>query len=192
MRRSNNEIARDDVLRHQTPRSPRSCRPSHPSSPITYIYKDTPPLPIHVAPSLTSILHSYRVNPTLSPMSFLGLYPGVASRLAGVVGFTFAFQSVFAAYSVPNKTDKFYDLAGSLGFISTTLLSLVGVLFYLSPLASLVLNHSTTPRFDRSSLALVSPSNRSISPRTTLGNSSSRHCTSSGRADSGRSSSKGS
>ncbi|KAK1920891.1 hypothetical protein DB88DRAFT_513628 [Papiliotrema laurentii] len=57
-------------------------------------------------------------------MSFLGLYPGVASRLAGVVGFTFAFQSVFAAYSVPNKTDKFYDLAGSLGFISTTLLSL--------------------------------------------------------------------
>ena len=38
---------------------------------------------------------------------------------------SFAFQTAFAAYSVPNKTDKFYDLAGSLGFISTTLVSLV-------------------------------------------------------------------
>jgi hypothetical protein len=37
----------------------------------------------------------------------------------------FAFQTAFAAYSVPNKTDRFYDLAGSLGFISTTLVSLV-------------------------------------------------------------------
>ena len=106
-------------------------------------------------------------------MSFLGLYPGVASRLAGVVGFTyvpfffpplssvteptffnpfksayqtsticcspkgerstdaysFAFQTAFAAYSVPNKTDRFYDLAGSLGFISTTLLSLVRIAY---------------------------------------------------------------
>ena len=38
---------------------------------------------------------------------------------------SFAFQTAFAAYSVPNKTDRFYDLAGSLGFISTTLVSLV-------------------------------------------------------------------
>jgi hypothetical protein len=38
---------------------------------------------------------------------------------------SFAFQTAFAAYSVPKQTDKFYDLAGSLGFISTTLLSLV-------------------------------------------------------------------
>jgi len=42
---------------------------------------------------------------------------------------SFAFQTAFAAYSVPNKTDKFYDLAGSLGFISTTLVSLVRAAF---------------------------------------------------------------
>jgi len=37
----------------------------------------------------------------------------------------FAVQAAFAAYSVPAQSDKFYDLAGSLGFISTTLVSLV-------------------------------------------------------------------
>ncbi|RSH94296.1 hypothetical protein EHS25_004099 [Saitozyma podzolica] len=36
----------------------------------------------------------------------------------------FAFQAAFAAYSVPAKTDRFYDFAGSLGFISSTILSL--------------------------------------------------------------------
>jgi len=54
---------------------------------------------------------------------FLGLHPSTASRLVHVVGFTFAVQAAFAAYAVPNKTEKYYDLAGSLGFISTTLLS---------------------------------------------------------------------
>jgi hypothetical protein len=37
----------------------------------------------------------------------------------------FAVQAAFAAYSIPAQSDKFYDLAGSLGFISTTLVSLV-------------------------------------------------------------------
>ncbi|WWC68877.1 uncharacterized protein I206_102813 [Kwoniella pini CBS 10737] len=57
-------------------------------------------------------------------MVFLGLHPAVTSRLAGVLGFTFAYQTAFALYSVPNKTEKFYDLAGSTGFITSTLLSL--------------------------------------------------------------------
>jgi len=39
----------------------------------------------------------------------------------------FAVQAAFAAYSVPAQSDKFYDLAGSLGFLSTTLVSLVRV-----------------------------------------------------------------
>jgi hypothetical protein len=43
--------------------------------------------------------------------------------------FRFAVQAAFAAYSVPAQSDKFYDLAGSLGFISTTLVSLVRPLF---------------------------------------------------------------
>lgn len=55
---------------------------------------------------------------------FLGLHAGTTSRLAGVIGFTYAFQTAFAAYAVPNQTEKYYDLAGSLGFISSTLLSL--------------------------------------------------------------------
>jgi hypothetical protein len=38
---------------------------------------------------------------------------------------SFAVQAAFAAYSVPAQSDKFYDLAGSLGFLSTTLVSLV-------------------------------------------------------------------
>ncbi|WRT65347.1 uncharacterized protein IL334_002290 [Kwoniella shivajii] len=57
-------------------------------------------------------------------MVFLGLHSAVTSRLAGVLGFTFAYQAAFALYSVPNKTEKFYDLAGSTGFITSTLLSL--------------------------------------------------------------------
>lgn len=93
-------------------------------------------------------------------MSFLGLHQQAASRLAGVIGFTYvwsvrvltfddghdcsvlgdrgsravdqklmrvsyAFQTAFAAFAVPAQSDRFYDLAGSLGFISSTLLSLV-------------------------------------------------------------------
>jgi hypothetical protein len=46
---------------------------------------------------------------------------------------SFAFQTAFAAYSVPNKTDRFYDLAGSLGFISTTLVSLVSLRHHACP-----------------------------------------------------------
>lgn len=57
-------------------------------------------------------------------MSFLGLHAQAASRLAGVIGFTYAFQTAFAAFAVPAQSDRFYDLAGSLGFISSTLLSL--------------------------------------------------------------------
>ncbi|WVR04173.1 hypothetical protein IAU60_001173 [Kwoniella sp. DSM 27419] len=57
-------------------------------------------------------------------MAFLGLHPAVTSRLAGVLGFTFAYQAAFAAYSVPKQTEKYYDLAGSTGFITSTLLSL--------------------------------------------------------------------
>ncbi|OCF58175.1 hypothetical protein L486_04205 [Kwoniella mangroviensis CBS 10435] len=57
-------------------------------------------------------------------MVFLGLHPAVTSRLAGVIGFTFAYQTAFALYSVPNKTEKLYDIAGSTGFITSTLLSL--------------------------------------------------------------------
>lgn len=56
-------------------------------------------------------------------ISTLGQTQG--GRVAGVVGFTFAVQAAFAAYSVPAQSDKFYDLAGSLGFISTTLVSLM-------------------------------------------------------------------
>jgi len=58
-------------------------------------------------------------------MSFLGLHTGMASRVAGIVGFTFAVQAAFATYSVPAKSDKLYDLAGSLGFLSTTVVSLL-------------------------------------------------------------------
>jgi hypothetical protein len=48
----------------------------------------------------------------------------------------FAVQAAFAAYSVPAQSDKFYDLAGSLGFISTTLVSLVCHLYSSSRLRS--------------------------------------------------------
>lgn len=58
-------------------------------------------------------------------MPFLGLHPSALSRLAGVVGFTYAFQTAFAAVAVPLQTEKFYDLAGGLGYISSTLVSLV-------------------------------------------------------------------
>ncbi|OCF42403.1 hypothetical protein I317_03778 [Kwoniella heveanensis CBS 569] len=57
-------------------------------------------------------------------MAFLGLHPAITSRLAGVIGFTFAYQAAFAIYSVPKQTEKLYDLAGSTGFITSTLLSL--------------------------------------------------------------------
>ncbi|EIW66172.1 hypothetical protein TREMEDRAFT_45849 [Tremella mesenterica DSM 1558] len=59
-----------------------------------------------------------------SGMSTLGLPPGAVSRLGGVVGFTYAFQSIFAAYAVPAQTEKFYDLVGALGHMSTIVLSL--------------------------------------------------------------------
>ncbi|CAD6571362.1 MAG: hypothetical protein TREMPRED_000272 [Tremellales sp. Tagirdzhanova-0007] len=67
-------------------------------------------------------------------VSFLGLHAGTTSRLAGVIGFTYAFQTAFAAYAVPNQTEKYYDLAGSLGFISSTILS-----FYSPSIRSLFL-----------------------------------------------------
>ncbi|WWD16864.1 hypothetical protein CI109_101296 [Kwoniella shandongensis] len=60
----------------------------------------------------------------MSFLSFLGLHPVVTSRLAGVIGFTYAYQALFASYAVPNKTEKYYDLAGSTGFITSTILSL--------------------------------------------------------------------
>ncbi|ORX36474.1 hypothetical protein BD324DRAFT_602249 [Kockovaella imperatae] len=56
-------------------------------------------------------------------MTFLGLHPGTVSRLGGVVGFAFGFQALFAAHAIPNKTEKYFDLAGSLGFITTALFS---------------------------------------------------------------------
>lgn len=59
-----------------------------------------------------------------SSMSFLGLHAGTASRLAGVVGFTYGLQAAFAAYAVPAQTEKFYDLAGAIGHISATALAL--------------------------------------------------------------------
>lgn len=57
-------------------------------------------------------------------MPFLGLHPSALSRLAGVVGFTYVFQSAFAAVAIPLQTEKFYDFAGGLGYISSTLVSL--------------------------------------------------------------------
>ncbi|KAK8861235.1 hypothetical protein IAR55_002054 [Kwoniella newhampshirensis] len=60
----------------------------------------------------------------MSFLSFLGLHPVVTSRLAGVIGFTYAYQALFAAYAVPAQTEKYYDLAGSTGFITSTVLSL--------------------------------------------------------------------
>ncbi|KAK4688178.1 hypothetical protein P7C73_g1939, partial [Tremellales sp. Uapishka_1] len=60
----------------------------------------------------------------MSFLSALGLHGQLGSRLAGVLGFTVAFQAAFAAYAVPTQTEKYYDLAGSLGFITTTALSM--------------------------------------------------------------------
>ncbi|KAL1746092.1 hypothetical protein HDZ31DRAFT_81493 [Schizophyllum fasciatum] len=48
----------------------------------------------------------------------------VFSRLLPSLTSAFALQTVFALYSVPQQTDIFYDLAGSLGFLSTTFVSL--------------------------------------------------------------------
>jgi hypothetical protein len=69
-----------------------------------------------------------------------GLYKETVSRLAGVIGFTYvpfpAFpssklilqcrylvQTAFAAVAVPLQTEKFYDIAGACGFLTSTILS---------------------------------------------------------------------
>lgn len=54
---------------------------------------------------------------------FSSLNGEVASRLGGIIGFTYLFQTAFAAVAVPLQTERFYDFAGSLGFISSTILS---------------------------------------------------------------------
>ncbi|KAI0261495.1 DUF1295-domain-containing protein [Gloeopeniophorella convolvens] len=46
------------------------------------------------------------------------------SRLLPVVSGAFGLQAVLAAIFVPQKTDKYFDLGGSLGFISTAFVSL--------------------------------------------------------------------
>jgi hypothetical protein len=79
--------------------------------------------------SRESSLHDHEV-PLSTSMTLSGLAPLVDTiYLAGVTlnaaDIRFAVQAAFAAYSVPAQSDKFYDLAGSLGFISTTLVSLV-------------------------------------------------------------------
>jgi hypothetical protein len=67
------------------------------------------------------------LNPELNPVRI-----GSDARTKGITSDEnqmlmnrFAVQAAFAAYSVPAQSDKFYDLAGSLGFLSTTLVSLV-------------------------------------------------------------------
>jgi hypothetical protein len=54
----------------------------------------------------------------------------ITQRYLNRADIRFAVQAAFAAYSVPAQSDKFYDLAGSLGFLSTTLVSLVSSPFY--------------------------------------------------------------
>ncbi|KAJ9098197.1 hypothetical protein QFC21_004526 [Naganishia friedmannii] len=52
-----------------------------------------------------------------------GLYKETVSRLAGVIGFTYLVQTAFAAVAVPLQTEKFYDIAGACGFLTSTILS---------------------------------------------------------------------
>lgn len=53
------------------------------------------------------------------------LVPDALGHIRKVLTSRYAFQTAFAAFAVPAQSDRFYDLAGSLGFISSTLLSLV-------------------------------------------------------------------
>ncbi|KAL1758336.1 hypothetical protein FB107DRAFT_288645 [Schizophyllum commune] len=48
----------------------------------------------------------------------------VFSRLLPSLASAYALQAAFALYCVPTQNDIFYDLAGSLGFLSTTFISL--------------------------------------------------------------------
>lgn len=68
--------------------------------------------------ALSSALH-HGATAAASPLARRELI----RRLGGVVGFTFAFQTLFASFAVPLQTEKFYDLAGSLGFATSTVLS---------------------------------------------------------------------
>lgn len=73
-----------------------------------------------------------------------GLYKETVSRLAGVIGFTYVpalrlfltrkltsgnsgdsylVQTAFASVAVPLQTEKFYDIAGACGFLTSTILS---------------------------------------------------------------------
>ncbi|EPQ54180.1 DUF1295-domain-containing protein [Gloeophyllum trabeum ATCC 11539] len=50
--------------------------------------------------------------------------PGVFSRLVPSIFSAFGLQAVLAAIFVPQANEKYYDLGGSLGFLSTTFVSL--------------------------------------------------------------------
>ena len=48
------------------------------------------------------------------------------SRLIPALTSAYGFQALAAALFVPLQTEKYYDLCGSLGFLSTTAVSLYG------------------------------------------------------------------
>ncbi|KAF8640238.1 hypothetical protein AX16_010134 [Volvariella volvacea WC 439] len=50
--------------------------------------------------------------------------PSVLSRLLPTVASAYALQTVFAALLVPRQDDRFYDLGGSIGWLSTAFVSL--------------------------------------------------------------------
>ncbi|EKM57757.1 uncharacterized protein PHACADRAFT_251589 [Phanerochaete carnosa HHB-10118-sp] len=50
--------------------------------------------------------------------------PPVFSRLLPVLTSAYTLQTAFALYFVPRANEKYYDLAGALGFLSTTFVSL--------------------------------------------------------------------
>lgn len=50
--------------------------------------------------------------------------PPIFSRLLPVLTSAYTLQAVFALYFVPRANEKYYDLAGALGFLSTTFVSL--------------------------------------------------------------------
>lgn len=47
----------------------------------------------------------------------------IASRLGGIITFNYLVQAAFASVAIPLQTERFYDLAGSVGFISTAIVS---------------------------------------------------------------------
>lgn len=99
-----------------------------------------PEQPFLSLPSSPSPLESS--TPTMSFPGQAGLYKETVSRLAGVIGFTYVpfpavlpfpklipwtrsylVQTAFAAVAVPLQTEKFYDIAGACGFLTSTILS---------------------------------------------------------------------